>query len=854
MKVLTVLLLTTSATFAQLPPPPDGTYTNNPPPLVTYTNTPRPVEHGAIHTTTTDTIEWWNLNNHIFSVEHRTALTGGSWSNIGGGLDWYIHDNPAGFYRVIEDVTLGAFPNLIISPPTTNFPSEFHAFNPPISNYTPSASAPAIAEFTRGNNGGDTLALTGEGLAPCFVFGDNTTNTFAGSVEFLDGRVAAVTVPPELSTNEVYLMWPINLNGYGYPVPINKALSWWVGPDHASTGETFSIYGDSLKLGDGNSYVYIEELNRWLTNSAANPYKADFVVPSDIEEGEYTLWPHNGHGKEWGFGRGLSLTIESAANWEDGDTYDVTSYGAIANDSTNDLTAIHLAIADAEAGDTVYFPEGEFNVLNKIQAKEGVRLLGEGINKTIITSHEDISGNGNSIIKVNVYHATIQNLTVLMGSNDDNQAMTIDATGAMYLTMDKVRVSQLGTSPAEHESPLRASNGGHIYLKECEFILSKNVYFEQSEDIIIDTCDFYAINDANSLIGGSGRNMAIFNCTVQSYNRDDNTDGAGWGKGRFYAGSNPQNFYFGDNTTTDMCPRRDPSWTKYEYHPTNEPNGWRVDPNSGEQFLWEGLYAYGYGAVTDATTNTATISGWTLGYADVMATIVEGRGLGQSRYITSSSTGGVITISENWAVIPDTSSVINIGGYGNQVVIYNNFLDGDIRATDPRGHTDKGASDYLNYTATSGVNAYGGFSGLIVDNNIVQETRQGFDLWTLAKYLELDGVDQNIWQPNFFNVFKNNTCNTNLYGVAVIAGIYDNYPIYETDPSLMLNIFRNNEFNYSRGGAVAIDGFDVVTDMTIWQNNEFNDFYELLSLTGTNNNQLWLGCTTNGVSWSPSEE
>jgi hypothetical protein len=104
-----ILILVMISVFAKAAPtPPGGGGTNGPPSAVT--NAPRPVIDGLIHTETLEIIEWYNFSHHVFTVEHRLALTDGSWTNIGEGYKDYVHNNPIGFYRVIKSETDVVFP------------------------------------------------------------------------------------------------------------------------------------------------------------------------------------------------------------------------------------------------------------------------------------------------------------------------------------------------------------------------------------------------------------------------------------------------------------------------------------------------------------------------------------------------------------------------------------------------------------------------------------------------------------------------------------------------------------------------------------------------------------------------
>jgi polygalacturonase len=59
-------------------------------------------------------------------------------------------------------------------------------------------------------------------------------------------------------------------------------------------------------------------------------------------------------------------------------TNNVTAYGAIPNDGLGDADAIQAAINAANSGDTVFLPEGTFNLDKSIQLVGGVYLAGSG--------------------------------------------------------------------------------------------------------------------------------------------------------------------------------------------------------------------------------------------------------------------------------------------------------------------------------------------------------------------------------------------------------------------------------------------------------------------------------------------
>ena len=104
--------------------------------------------------------------------------------------------------------------------------------------------------------------------------------------------------------------------------------------------------------------------------------------------------------------------------------FDVTDYGAAANDGANDLPAIQDAIQKAGEGDIVTFPEGIFTINNAIMPRSGIVIKGEG-DGTIIQS----SGNsGHVMVSLSgLSNVEITALT-LEGNNNANIQQGITAS------------------------------------------------------------------------------------------------------------------------------------------------------------------------------------------------------------------------------------------------------------------------------------------------------------------------------------------------------------------------------------------------------------------------------------------
>src|SRR4051812_48297750 len=67
-----------------------------------------------------------------------------------------------------------------------------------------------------------------------------------------------------------------------------------------------------------------------------------------------------------------------------GAVLDVTTFGAIPDDSIDDADAINAAVQAAAPGDTVVIPAGVFNVSSQVFALSNVTITGGGRDATIL--------------------------------------------------------------------------------------------------------------------------------------------------------------------------------------------------------------------------------------------------------------------------------------------------------------------------------------------------------------------------------------------------------------------------------------------------------------------------------------
>jgi hypothetical protein len=667
------------------------------------------------------------------------------------------------------------------TPEPTGYPSGFETFTPPVSGDSPNALAPEITEWTRNNDPGNTMALTAETLGASglqFMFNSGGSISYAGSLTSRYGdRVAAVKLPEALPRNTMYLMWPGNANGYGAPVAINQTEAWWLGFDKVSSGDTFAVYGRNLTKGNGESHLYIQG-HGWIVSTSANPFRAEFTVPSGLANGTYSVYAHNGAGRRYGFSEVLTLTVESAYSWNS-NVYDVTSYGANGNDSSPDDAGISAAISAAnnDPGSSVRFPAGTFYLEKNIHFRGDKKIVGAGMGATIIKPLPGYSG-AEAFIKTSS-NIVLSNLT-LQTTADLNYEDFVWIGNKSNIVIANVEFTGEHNT-GEARTLLDCTRASYVEITGCKFVVARDVFVSDMSHVKFKDCSFLGIRDCNQLMAFKGaKYVDMSNCTSGNFNEQDITDGFGWCKGRWVTGTGPSSFcYFGENTSVNMMPRLDPD--KERWAPG------QPDQNSGEQIMFEGLTARFRGTPTEVPSNkTLRFDGMVVASSPRVATITAGKGLGQSRIIESiDAASGTVTLSKPWKIVPDTSSVISIGNYLNHVAAYKNQLDGRPRAaTEPlTGET----------TASTGFQAYGGAFNLVVSDNVFSELNTGLHNFSVGD----DNVhpDYDTAPPNYFNMFKNNTsdyCYDAFVEHFYCANKTRGKPLVGTEPALLGNVYRNN--------------------------------------------------------------
>jgi hypothetical protein len=758
-----------------------------------------------------------------------------------------------------------------------------------------------------------------------------------------DGRQGAITLPSTLPANELYLAWPKNQYGYGEPIAINKAEAWWVGFDTVSTGETFYVYGRNLALGDGtNSHLYCVEENDWLTSTTnTNPYKAEFVVPTNWANGTKTIYAHNGHGKKYGWSESLSLTVESPYAWVT-NRVNVTDdpYNADNTGASDCQAEIEAAMNATPSGGICYFPAGTYAIKGVLYLDRNKQYVGDGTN-TIITATD--TGRTSDFLIYTDDNTKLRDFTILLSDAVINNA-PLQFGGEVGLIMENVVIDDRN-STRNFSHGLRLSNGERFLISNCTFYLQGGIAVNPTDQSRFVNNTFYGLWDNNQMITirrSTGVDMTGW--TATNYDVSDAVEGYGWAKGRWIVDDGENNcVYIGENETINMLARRPTPFftngviTSYsalgaevdvpdldpakpctftfdnipnEFHGRGDgsvewsgvkvwvpvgpdgigPDGEDalpcyvktmdainntctvyikkdsyseaakmsptytvsavmadiVDQNSGEQYLYEGPQTYYTGIPIATSSNSITFAAdsyaWDNRAKAMVAYVVNGTGLGQHLLVDSvisNGTGIVMTLTDSWRVTPDTSSSISYGTVNNNQVFYSNKFDGRPEALPPE-----------NYSASAGVQIYGsGYQVDIVGNTFIELSR-GVSLQqiiTTKGEPEFRTINQSAFCFVKDNVFSN--CYDSIFYKNSGSSTNENIAV---DSTALCNMFVDNISSNAVGSFYSSTSGDItlLEKFSIFVNNSIVGsvgFYEEGGFT----NQIWIGNTTNGVSWKP---
>lgn len=494
-------------------------------------------------------------------------------------------------------------------------------------------------------------------------------------------------VIPSGTTYGEYILWANNVGGLSNPLLVNRTEVYHVFPDviNAAKGREVTVIGKNLSYNNGTAltdgHVYLKNGSSYyaMTLKSVSQYEILFDIPQGLANGDYEVWVNNGHGGAYGWGEVFTLSVVN--NPTPINSFSIANYGAVANDTTADTTAIQNAIDAAvnAGGGTVLVPAGQFIIDSTLYLKHDIVLKGEGT---------DASGNYLSTIKfyegtaiggtpgstgpemMNIEtRVTVEGLKIVgsvsidrgivinNGATDvairnnyvDNWYPTTGNKGYFGGVMIQGGVLETRRIVIENNT-LNGGNTINLDAVTLSKVANNMIYCRDWTPVAL-TCSYNNIIKNNIIDGrnADGKRIAHRGITV---NVGTGFTGAGYHSNEmnYFAGNDIQ--YVGDEVT-----------------PTND----------GEIIIFDSIadlnypFMY-YGNAASATSNTISASGtaWTADlFKNSYVVITYGKGVGQYKKVTS-NTDTTLTVEGNWKVTPDTTSRFTVTRFHTKNIVVNN--------------------------------------------------------------------------------------------------------------------------------------------------------------------------------------
>ncbi|MBM3499585.1 MAG: hypothetical protein FJX74_13070 [Armatimonadetes bacterium] len=414
------------------------------------------------------------------------------------------------------------------------------------------AEAPAIAAAGDPTFGTETLVCAGEGLegASLRVWAEGGVRDVQ-PLRTAHNRLVAV-LPADLADSTL-LVWPVGSAATGAPIRVNGATVWWGWParlsvEQASGAQTVLLMGRNLKLTGAEPGVWVRGpgVSRWLTVTAAQPYRLEATLPAGLAAGRYELWAHNGTGGRYGWSEAVSLEVVAGPAAAGLAVYPVAEYGARSDDSRDDADAIQQAVdrAASAGGGIVRFGPGTYHVSRPIttppRAGGGLHFEGAGMGRYdpaaqafggaftairptpdnhILTCVLQIQAPRSTLSELNLLNGTRGHTAGVHDPDDGSRQVTVRAE-AHDLTFTRVRfvllderivepgARRVRTSIFEPALRLQAPGVANIRIEDCEFHSAGS-----GVGIGAMQRDHYAAGDPDP----STDYVRVLNCTFRGY-------------------------------------------------------------------------------------------------------------------------------------------------------------------------------------------------------------------------------------------------------------------------------------------------------------------------------------------------
>jgi len=496
------------------------------------------------------------------------------------------------------------------------------------------------------------------------VYGGPWTNVTAVELSGPEGRtVTPLKVTGDCVTFVCPADWPQSafgakvVTGVGTAeVRVNAPEVWWLQGDAgrgATPGGWLRAFGRCVGYG---GKAWLELRGNGGTRKLAAPgglYAVRAAIPADLPSGEYEVFLNNGLAAE-ALPAGRVKVALAAEPWPER-VFDITAYGAIANDNNDDTRAIRAALADIvkNNGGILYLPRGRFGMRGELALPPKTLLRGAGMALSQLYWLDEDDPKGALVSGTRDFG--IEEIFLSAANIDEGIVVQPPAAGETWknanILLRRVRTRFLHTDTITAEESFRRSRAsGRAFLLDGEYVR-------------VIGCDFYATKGSSILHGDylyacSNRFDGV-SCGYlggrQCIFEDNDHEGRGIsfanGSRNFYMKGNRIGAVYNDGDRETFT--TDGGRTTYNGNPVSvSPNGLTL-----KQGAWRD-----------------SMESW----IGETVLIIGGRGAGQLRHIREIR-GREVEVDRPWDIVPDTESFVVIGKERDRLL----FIDNEDRDGNP---------------------------------------------------------------------------------------------------------------------------------------------------------------------------
>ncbi|NLB68296.1 MAG: hypothetical protein GX804_01220 [Lentisphaerae bacterium] len=460
---------------------------------------------------------------------------------------------------------------------------------------------------------------------------------------------------------------------------LNAPDVWWKqgegGVDATFAGDWLRIFGKCLDI-DGGARVRLAGDGPEIEVLERGGFALRVQLPADLQAGEYGVEIHNGTGGDGGWKSAGSLTVR-AAQPDNRPIISILEHGADPTGMKDCTLAIVQAIERAHGlrgGGIVFVPRGRYRIDGILRSgtwidsplilPENVSLRGEGANLSSLWWPSRASGPLPTLIECR-RRCEIEDLAIyaqgplniiITGDSEVTLRRLIIRANPFYMANGITGRHARTALPGGENA--RARGGGSMIslwgennrVLDCDLLGPSNAFdIRTGRGTIV----------AGNVIRGTGGHMLNF-CSEMIY--ESNTF-----EGSPFAGGNNIALHFGGFISRHIY---------YAHNTTRHLYG-----GDHECLTFDGHGGIFFGRVADVTGDSfmpveidpgRPYQGTGKNFAGMAVYIIDGRGVGQYRFARERKPDGKLILDRPWDVLPDSSSLIAVGGFNGRHIVLGN--------------------------------------------------------------------------------------------------------------------------------------------------------------------------------------